>query len=156
MSFYVMPFINKFVLVRRGECWRNICKVYLRDKSCYKVNDVATYVITRHSRVVAYITDKQYYQQTQERKGIFSSYTWCNICKANLRNKFCYKVNDVYRTLHFSTLSWSGNSQKFYLKDYNTLCILSNVYALPWASLKTFLWNVWPSVSTIKVLNHEW
>ena len=95
MSFYVMPFINKFVLVRRGECWRNICKVYLRDKSCYKVNDVATYVVTRHSRVVAYITDKQYYQQTQERKGIFSSYTWCNICKANLRDKFCYKVNDV-------------------------------------------------------------
>ena len=74
MSVYVMPFINKFVLVRRGEFWRNICKVYLRDKSCYKVNDVATYVITRHSRVVAYITVKQYYQQTQERKGIFASY----------------------------------------------------------------------------------
>ena len=65
--FYDMPFINKFVLVRRGKCWRNICKVYLRDMSCYKVNDVATYVITRHLRVVAYITDKQYYQQTQER-----------------------------------------------------------------------------------------
>ena len=74
MLSYDMPFINKFVLVRRGECWRNICKVYLRDKSCYKVNDVATYVITRHLRVVAYITDKQYYQQAQERKGIFSSY----------------------------------------------------------------------------------
>ena len=107
MSFYVMPFINKFVLVRRGECWRNICKVYLRDKSCYKVNDVATYVVTRHSRVVAYITVKQYYQQTQERKGIFASY-------------ICLKIlHYYYRTQHFSKISKSGNSQNNFLQDYN-------------------------------------
>ena len=115
MLSYDMPFINKFVLVRRGECWRNICKVYSRDMSCYKVNDVATYVITRHLRVVAYITDKQYYQQTQERKGIFSSYICWKILHW-ISAEFICNISLVCRTLHFSPVSKSGNSQKFIFK----------------------------------------